>query len=91
MRFAPSRFTTFEFTEQEEKLARQASLYTLSFLQNKIAAYANAAVAFDAEEFEDPQKALTRLAVLKGQVEVLEELYNELQPPQEEAEPKSGN
>lgn len=77
-----ARFVKFHLSAEEVKLAYQsASPLFLAFLQNKITSYAEQLVVEDLEFDPDPTKqvkAIVRNAKLKGMIEVLEELRDEL-------------
>lgn len=77
-----SRFTKILLAPEEVLLAcRSASPLLLAFLQNKIAAYAEQLVVEKLEFHPDPTaqvNAIVRVAELKAQITVLEELREEL-------------
>ena len=77
-----ARFVKFNLSIEEDKLAcQQAGPLFLAFLQNKIAAYAEQLVAEPLEIDPDPGKqfkSIVRIAELKAQITVLEELRAEL-------------
>lgn len=79
-----NRFLTFHLSAAEETTAKAVNPYFLAYLQNKIAAYANAIVeeSYDSEKNQVDSKELTliRHERLKAQVLVLEELFVELKP-----------
>ena len=77
-----NRFLSFELSEEEERAAKLVNPYFLAYLQNKIAAYANAIVeeTYEDEKNQIDSKELTLLRHerRKAQVVVLEELFMEL-------------
>ena len=89
-----SRFQEFELNEQEMELATAVSPYTFAFIQNKVAAYANAVIEHQFESKGDPHAVIEHVIKherLKAQVEVLEELMRELTAPQEAAPSQTAN
>ena len=77
-----SRFQKFEFTPEELGFALQVSPYFWCYLQNKIAERAMAVV--EIAYTDSASNAILEHERLKAQVEVLEELMQELTPPQEQ-------
>lgn len=76
-----NRFQQFELSDEEAQLAIRVSPLFLAYLQNKIADYANAVVEFQFDPAKESQTAaLLKHEKLKAQVEILEELFQELNP-----------
>lgn len=82
-----NRFQSFDLTQEEEAAARCVTPYFLAYLQNKIASYANAVVEESYEEnkgqVDSQQQTLLRHERLKAQVLVLEDLFRELETPEQ--------
>lgn len=80
-----NRFTTVKMDEHEHAQALAISAYTYSYINNKIAIYAEAVLDFSYEDAlgspESMQAAVIRHEKLKAQVEVLEELLREFTAP----------
>ena len=81
-----SRFCEFELSQEEDVAGRTVNPYTLAYLQNKIAAYANACVQFEYDLEKPLQPQIIEHERLKAQVSVLEELLREFQTPEQPAE-----
>lgn len=79
-----NKFTSFELSEEEELHARRCSPLFFAYLQNKISAYAVAAVEYVHAPEVPLHVAVSKHEALKAQVEVLEELMRELLPPDEQ-------
>jgi hypothetical protein len=81
-----NRFLSFHLSSAEQETAKSVNPYFLAYLQNKIAAYANAVVeeSYEDEKNQIDSKELTliRHERLKAQVLVLEELFMELKSPE---------
>jgi len=84
-----NKFQQFEFSPEEEVTARQCSPLFFAYLQNKIAAYAVAAVEYTHDPAQPLHVAVSKHEALKAQVEVLEELLQELCPPEDQLVPES--
>lgn len=84
-----NRFQSFTLTIEEEEQARCVSPYFLAYLQNKIASYAHAVIEHsydqDKGQVDSTQQNLLAHERLKAQVIVLEELFMELQTPEQQA------
>lgn len=85
MQLKHNRFQAYSLDSHQEELARKVSPYTYAYIQNKVADYAHAIVEFEFNG-DDPIQSRVGHERLKAQVEVLEELMRELQPPVEAPE-----
>lgn len=90
-----NRFQSFILSAEEERQARSVNAYTLAYLQNKISHFAGELLNRRWEQDKDSPNA-DKIAVLemerlRAQVEVLEELFHELQTPEADAESATGN
>lgn len=84
-----SKYQQYELSEAEEQFAKSINSYTFAYIQNKIAAYALAVIEHQFEAGTDKDAYILRQEVLKGQVEVLEELLRELEPVTEQTAQQS--
>lgn len=76
-----SRFAKFILDPGELQAATHANPYFLAYLQNKIADYASAAVEHQREPGQTAEEANLEHEKLKAQVQVLEELFREVNIP----------
>lgn len=81
-----SRFSEFELSSEETSVGRTVNPYTLAYLQNKIAAYANGCVEFKYDLGKPLEPQIIEHERLKAQVIVLEELLQEFQTPELDAD-----
>lgn len=81
MKPAHNRFQSYDLDSKEEEVARSVNPYTYAFLQNKIAAYALAALEFEYNQELPFQPQAVQHERLKAQVQVLEELMTDFNPP----------
>lgn len=83
MKPSHNRFQSYDLDSNEEELAKNVNPYTFAYLQNKIAAYANAVLEFEYIQESPMQQQVIEHEKLKAQVVVLEELMRELNVPME--------